>query len=112
MRYCTLCFHKPLSLLLFPLLQHLIHGVPRHELCVCQYSNGCSYRAFAPFTQIAHNALTPHALADLAHTVLESTERPLKGLEGQGFVEKEMVHPIEHDHTIYLWKGDFAWQGQ
>src|SRR5579859_5184003 len=41
------------------------------------------------FTHMAHKALTPAALAALAHTALAPTERLLKGLEGQGLVEKE-----------------------
>lgn len=41
------------------------------------------------FTHMAHNALTPAALAELAHIAPEPTERLLKGLEGQGLVEKE-----------------------
>lgn len=41
------------------------------------------------FTHMAHHALTPAALAELAHTVPDSTERLLKGLEGQGLVEKQ-----------------------
>lgn len=41
------------------------------------------------FTHLAHTALTPAALAALAHTAPEPTERLLKGLEGQGLVERE-----------------------
>ena len=41
------------------------------------------------FTHMAHHALTPAALAELAHTAPGATERLLKGLEGQGLVETE-----------------------
>src|SRR5438067_3424332 len=41
------------------------------------------------FTHMAHEALTPAALAALAHTVPDATERLLKGLEGLGLVERE-----------------------
>ena len=41
------------------------------------------------FTHMEGNALTSAALAELAHTMPSSTERLLKGLEGQGLVEKE-----------------------
>src|SRR5438876_862569 len=41
------------------------------------------------FTHLAHQALTPAALAALAHTAPEPTERLLKGLEGLGLVERE-----------------------
>src|SRR5437588_4189177 len=41
------------------------------------------------FTHMAHKALTPAALAALAHTAPDSTERLLKGLEGKGLVERE-----------------------
>lgn len=41
------------------------------------------------FTLMAQRALTPAALAELAQTAPDSTERLLRGLEGQGLVEKE-----------------------
>ncbi len=41
------------------------------------------------FTHLAHQTLTPAALAALAHTTPEPTERLLKGLEGLGLVERE-----------------------
>jgi len=42
-----------------------------------------------PFTHMAHEALTPAALAALAHTARGPTERLLKGLEVLGLVERE-----------------------
>ena len=41
------------------------------------------------FTHMAHKALTPAALAALAHAAPGPTERLLKGLEGLGLVERE-----------------------
>lgn len=41
------------------------------------------------FTHLGQHALTPATLAELAHTTPDATERLLKGLEGQGLVEKE-----------------------